>query len=145
MIYTKNSDWSIQSISWSQYITLSTYDKATITYPVNKVVYKTTTEKKQNTVIDADGKEHILRTYEVEVPVMEKKLVKEKISKINPDTNEEIFEEIEKEVEEPVISDVIREIVRYNPYDAQWVIIIPDDAKILTEEEYNEFLQSFQK
>ena len=142
MIY-KNTDWSINVIGW-RIITQSVYDKATITYPLEKVIYGTTTEKKEDKVVDADGKEHILRTYEVEVPVTETTVVVEKVAKIDPDTNEEIFEEVKKEVQTPVIKEIVREMVRYNPYDAQSVVIIPDDAKVITEEEYNKLKEEQQ-
>lgn len=144
MNIVQNKSGAILMYQWP-IIHQSVYDSATITYPVEKTIYKTITEKKQDKVVDADGKEHILRTYEVEVPVMEKKIVTEKVSKINPDTNEEIFEEIEKEVEAPVVTEVIREMVKYNPYDAQWVVIIPDDAVILTEEEYKKKLEEIKQ
>lgn len=116
MINYKSNDGMLHSISWSEYINQSEYDKATIEYPVEKVVYKTTTEKKQDTVIDADGKEHILREYEVAVPVLDEEW-------------------------NPVIESKEREIVRYNKYNSEWVVIIPDDATVLTEEQYKAELE----
>ena len=113
MIYTKNSDWSTQSISADKFINISEYNKATITYEVMKPVYKTTTEKKQDTVVDADGKTIVLREYEVEVPVLEDG--------------------------KPIVIDNIREKVTYNPYNGY--VIIPDDATILTEEEYQKEIE----
>lgn len=135
-MFIKLLNWSIFENNSNDAINQSTYDKATITYPVEKVIYKTTTEKKQDTVVDADGNTIVLREYEVEVPITETTVVVEKVSKINPETNEEVFEEIKKEVEQPIIEKKYREMARHNPYDAQWVVIISDDAKVLTEEEY---------
>ena len=40
----------------------------------------------------------------------------------------------------PIIKEKVREIVRYNPYDGEYVVI-PDDAKVITEEEYNKLLE----
>ena len=48
MIYTKNYNWSIQSTSGDQSITLSEYDKATITY-----------DKEYEVVVTEDAAEQI--------------------------------------------------------------------------------------
>lgn len=115
-MFVKFPDGSMSNYTSSKIIHQSVYDKVTITYPANKVVYKTTTEKKQDTVVDADGKEHILRTYEVEVPVLEDG--------------------------KPVVIENVREKVSYNPYNGY--VIIPDDATILTEAEYQAELARLQ-
>lgn len=109
----KSNDGMLHSISWSKSITISEYNKATITYEAIKPVYKTTTEKKQDTVVDADGNTIVLREYEVDVPVLEEG--------------------------KPIIIDNVRETVTYNQYN--WYVIIPDDATILTEEEYQKEIE----
>jgi len=115
MIYTKNSDWSIQSISGDNSITLSEYYKATITYDKEYEVVVTEDAAEQITDVDAKGKTIVLGTRVVQKPVVDKE-------------------------GKPVVKKEIRE-VRYNPYDAQSVVIIPDDAKVITEEEYNKLLE----
>lgn len=100
-------------------VSQSLYDKADITYPVEKVIYQTKKETKVDKVIDADGKEVILRIYEVEVPVVDK------------DNN-------------PIIKEKVREIVRYNPYDEEWYTPINDKYTIITEEEHNKLLEEQQ-
>lgn len=120
MIYKNPSGAIMICKYWTEYITLSEYNKATITYPVEKVVYKMTTEKKQDTVVDADWNTIILKEYEVEVPVLDEK-------------------------GNPIISWKTREIVRYNKYDSEWVVIIPDDATILTEEQYKAELEKLKQ
>mgnify|MGYP003619965411 CR=1 FL=1 len=115
MIYTKNSDWSIQSTSGDQSITLSEYYKATITYDKEYEVVVTEDAAEQITDVDAKGKTIVLGTRVVQKPVVDKE-------------------------GKPVVKKEIRE-VRYNPYDAQSVVIIPDDAKVITEEEYNKLLE----
>lgn len=92
-------------------ISQSLYDKADITYPIQKTIYQTKKETKVDKVIDADGKEVILRTYEVETPILDEKW-------------------------NPIIKEKVREIVRYNPYD-DWYTIISDDSVVISEEEFH--------
>ena len=118
MIYTKNYNWSIQSTSGDQSITLSEYDKATITYDKEYEVVVTEDAAEQIADVDAKGKTIVLGTRVVQKPVVDKE-------------------------GKPVVKKEIRE-VRYNPYDAQSVVIIPDDAKVITEEEYNKLKEEQQ-
>ena len=118
MIYTKNYNWSIQSTSGDQSITLSEYYKATITYDKEYEVVVTEDVTEQITDVDAKGNTIVLGTRVVQKPVVDKE-------------------------GKPVVKKEIRE-VRYNPYDAQSVVIIPDDAKVITEEEYNKLLEEQQ-
>lgn len=118
MIYTKNYNWSIQSTSGDQSITLSEYYKATITYDKEYEVVVTEDAAEQITDVDAKGKTIVLGTRVVQKPVVDKE-------------------------GKPVVKKEIRE-VRYNPYDAQSVVIIPDDAKVITEEEHNKLLEEQQ-
>lgn len=119
MIIYKNEFWAIVKQSWDKPIAQSLYDQSTITYPVEKVIYQTKKETKVDKVIDADGKEVILRTYEVETPILDEKW-------------------------NPIIKEKVREIVRYNHYDVEWYTPINDEYTIITEEEYNKLLQEQQ-
>ena len=100
-------------------ISQSLYDKADITYPIQKTIYQTQKETKVDKVIDADGKEVILRTYEVETPILDEKW-------------------------NPIIKEKVREIARYNPYDVEWYTPINDKYTIITEEEHNKLKEEQQ-
>lgn len=97
-------------------IAQSLYDKANITYPIEKTIYQTQKETKVDKVIDADWKEVILRTYEVETPILDEK-------------------------GNPIIKEKVREMARYNHYDVEWYTPINDKYTIIAEEEYNKLLE----
>ncbi len=97
-------------------IAQSLYDKDTITYPIEKTIYQTTKETKVDKVIDADGKEVILRTYEVDTPILDEK-------------------------GNPIIKEKVREIARYNPYDEEWYTPSKEEYTSITEEEHNKLLE----
>jgi len=101
-------NWLLQAMSWDKPIAQSLYDKANITYPIEKTIYQTQKETKVDKVIDADGKEVILRTYEVETPILDEKW-------------------------NPIIKEQVRDIVRYNHYDVEWYTPINDEYTIITE------------
>lgn len=86
---------------------------------VQKTIYQTKKETKVDKVIDADGKEVILRTYEVETPILDEKW-------------------------NPIIKEKVREIARYNPYDVEWYTPINDKYTIITEEEHNKLKEEQQ-
>ncbi len=112
-------NWLLQAMSWDKPIAQSLYDKANITYPIEKIIYKTQKETKVDKVIDADGKEVILRTYDVDTPILDEK-------------------------GNPIIKEKVREIVRYNPYDGEWYTPINDEYTIFTEEEYKKLKEEQQ-
>lgn len=120
-IFYKNEKWlyKLTTFDYSKYITISEYDKATITYPVEKIIYQIKTETKIDKVVDADWKEVVLREYEVKTPI------------IDDNWNH-------------IIKEKVREMVRYNKYDLDY-IIIPDDTTIITKSEFDVLIENKKK
>lgn len=112
MIFYKYN-WAICSQNWDQSITQSEYKKATITYDKEYEVAVTEDVTEQITDTDAKGNTIILGTRVVKKPVVDKE-------------------------GNAVVTKEVRE-VKYNPYN--WFVIIPDDATVLTEEEYKAELE----
>ena len=133
MKFYKNKD-SIHSVL-SEVIPQSTYDKATVVYKKSFTLPVMETVKEEVTDTDAEGNTISLGFREVQ-----KQVIKEEKVKIK---NEE-GKTVTQVVSTPQFTTEVRE-VRYNPYDEQWVVIIPDDAKIITEDEYNKIIEETQK
>ena len=112
MTYIKRSDWSISSID-RDVVTQSEYNKATITYDKEYEVAVTEDVKEEITDTDAKGNTIVLGTRVVQKP------------------------KLDKEGKQVVKKEIMT--VTHNPYDGY--VIIPDDATILTEEEYKKEIE----
>ena len=131
MIFYKYN-WAICSQNWDTTLSQSEYDKSTITYDTIIKTPITEDNEVEHTVVDAYGKTIILGTKTIQVPVMETVKVKE----LNDEGKEHTVTK-----EQPLVKEEIVQ-VRYNPYDEQWAVIIPDDATIISEEEYNKEIEN---
>ena len=114
-MYIKHKDWSIQKNFWEfkNFISQSEYDKAQVVYTDHVKVPITKKEKQE---------QHIYRTNEQ----WEQEIVATKVVEVDVDTWEFQTLRVEK---------------TYNPYE--WYTIIPDDAVVLTEEEYQAEIKQF--
>ena len=113
-MYIKYKSGSICETSqrWES-ITLSEYKKATITYDKEYEVAVTEDVKEEITDTDAKGNTIVLGTRVVQKP------------------------KLDKEGKQVVKKEIMT--VTHNPYDGY--VIIPDDATILTEEEYKKEIE----
>lgn len=127
--YTQNK--AIYNVTGNIPLTQSVYDKATIVYKKSFTLPVTETVQEEITDIDADGNTISLGFREVEKQVVKDEKIKTK--------NEE-GKTVTQVVSTPQFTKEVRE-VRYNPYDDKGVVIIPDDATIITEDEYNKYIE----
>ena len=128
MIYIKQKNWILQYMSWDKAMSQSEYNKANIEYSdfVKVPVTKQEKQIREITTTNKDGEIFVVAkdTFVATVSVTETIVV----------------EENGEEVKIPLFETV--EVKKtYNPYVGY--VIIPDDAVVLTEEEYNKEIEKF--
>jgi len=143
MIFYKTSIWTYVKTSWEKVVSQSEYDKATIVYEALAQTPIVIEKEIGHTVVDAYGNTIVLWTKTITEPVVE--IVEVDIPVLDKEWNPVLGKKWEVKTqkwkkEQQCVKEEIKK-VRYNQYD-NWYIIIPDDATIVSEEEYNKEIEN---
>lgn len=132
MIYYKNSNNNIACVSWDKSVTQSEYNKAQIYYDDFVRIQKTEKVEIDSSTYRTDEKweKHVVvkNTSTVEVPLFETSI--QLVERVDEEWN---IVKVKEEIKQPLF-ETIKVSKVYNPYE--WYTIIPDDAMLITEIEF---------